>query len=143
ILFGLCCLLLGVSFGYAQSVYLLFDKDLPQARYGEKMLRQALEEKGYGLLGKPEKYDYLINLDINAVVLGKEAFSIIPDRRPITMNGWDPDGLIYGCFGLSEEIKEGVPLSEVVFTTERPTMEFRGIKHNLPWDAHRANPALE
>ncbi len=142
ILSGLFFLICIVYQGHAQSVYLLLDSELPQARYGERILRQALEENGYTLLETYDGYDYLINLDINTVILGKEEFRLLPDRKVISVQGGDTNGLIYGCLALSEKIKAGTPLGDLVFSSEKPTMEFRAIKHNLPWDVYRANPAL-
>lgn len=137
------CLSAGISAGVSQTVYILNDTDLPQAQYGKKVVSEALSENGYKVTENRSAYDYLINININSVKLEKEAFSIIPDRKIITINGGDANGVIYGCLSLTEKVRSGIPLQEIGFESEKPELEFRGIKHNLPWDAYRANPALE
>jgi hypothetical protein len=144
IIFGIIIsLLAGISSGNSQTVYILYDTDLAQAQYGKKVVSQALSENGYKVTDNRSAYDYLINIDINSVKLEKEAYSIIPDRKVITINGGDANGMIYGCFSLTEKLRNGNALQEIGFESEKPELEFRGIKHNLPWDAYRANPALE
>ncbi|MCH6233167.1 glycoside hydrolase family 20 zincin-like fold domain-containing protein [Cognataquiflexum rubidum] len=141
---GLCIyLMIGLVTGFSQTVYILVDNDLPQAGYATKLLSESLLKKGYQISTSRSKYDYLLNLDINAVKSGEESYRIIPDNKIITINGGDANGLLYGCLSLKEKINTGVKLGDITFEEESPVMEFRGIKHNLPWDAYRANPALE
>ncbi|WP_106567220.1 glycoside hydrolase family 20 zincin-like fold domain-containing protein [Cecembia rubra] len=136
-------LILGLASGYSQSVYILFDPNVDQARYANKILTEALKGKGYHISPDRGAYDFLLNLDINSVKLEKEAYMIIPDRKVITVNGGDANGLLYGSLSLKEKVLNGIPISEIGFEQEKPELEFRGIKHNLPWDAYRANPALD
>jgi hypothetical protein len=136
-------LVFGLSYGFSQSVYILYDTDIPQIKYANKIIRDALTKKGYNISENRTKYDFLLNLDINAVNLGKESYRIIPDKKILTINGGDANGLLYGCLSLREKINNDIKLHEIGSEEEEPEMEFRGIKHNLPWDAYRANPALD
>lgn len=133
----------GIHAGFAQSVYLLYDQTVPQAEYAAERLKKSLIKGKYSVVEKRDNYDFLINIGLDAVNLGNEAFSIVPEGNIITINGGDENGLLYGCLALSEELQNGIALQEIQAKSEGPELIFRGIKHNLPWDAYRANPALD
>ncbi|WP_439487196.1 hypothetical protein [Algoriphagus sp.] len=135
-------LVCGLVSGYSQSVYILVDNTLPEFGYAKKVLSESLLKNGYTISNSRTTYDFLLNLDINSVKSGKDSYRIIPDKNIITINGGDTQGLLYGCLSIKEKLNNGTQLGELSFDQESPVMEFRGIKHNLPWDAYRANPAL-
>ncbi|WP_373520955.1 glycoside hydrolase family 20 zincin-like fold domain-containing protein, partial [Aquiflexum sp.] len=116
-------LVLGLGYGFSQSVYVLYDADLSQAKYANKIMREALISKGYKISENRTQYDFLLNLDVNAVNLDKESYRIIPDRKTITINGGDANGLLYGCLSLREKINNGIKLHEIVYEEEKPEME--------------------
>ena len=133
----------GIHAGFSQSVYLLYDKSVPQAVYASEMLKKALLEQEYSVIDERAEYDFLINIGVDAVNLESEAYSIIPEGKIITINGGEERGIIYGSLALAEDLRNGKGLQEIKASSESPELVFRGIKHNLPWDAYRANPALD
>jgi hypothetical protein len=135
--------LLVAGAGHAQTVYLLHDASVPQAAYAADRIGRALTERGYTVTGRRAGHDYLINLGVNAVTLGKEAFSIIPEGRVVTVYGGDEAGLVYGGLALVEALRNGTGLGDLQPVTESPRFPFRAIKHNLPWDTYRPSLALD
>lgn len=125
----------------SQSVSLLYDTSLPQAVYAAGQIRKSLLKHGYLL--KKEQGDYSISLAVDTTHLKNQAFSIISDRRKISVIGGDVRGLIYGSLSLVETLGNGIRLNEVKATTESPHLPFRAIKFNLPWDAYREGYAME
>ncbi len=51
--------------------------------------------------------------------------------------------MIYGALALAEMLRNGTPLEEIKATQQQPSLEFRGIKFNLPWDTYRPSSALD
>lgn len=128
---------------FSQNVYLLHDEAVPQASYAAERLEEALVNQGYTVMEERSGYDYLLNIGVNAVTLGSEAFSIIPEDRVISIYGGDESGMVYGSLALVEELKSGVSLEEIEAVSESPKFPFRGIKHNMPWDTYRPSYALD
>lgn len=125
----------------SQTVYLQYDKSLPQATYAAEKLKRALLKKGYLL--KEEHADYTINLAVQAADLSSEAYSIQPERKTIAITGGDERGLIYGSLSLAEDLRNGMALQQTKWKSERPHYPFRAIKFDLPWDTYRHSYALD
>ena len=121
----------------------IFPEAVPQAAYAARKLGEALAENGYQLGTERTGYKYLISLAVHQGRLAKEAFSIIPEGRVITVYGGDYRGMIYGALALAETIRNGTPLQDLVATRQSPNLEFRGIKFNLPWETYRPSSALD
>jgi len=136
-----CCLLTGVV--WAQPVTIVYEETVPQAAYAARKLGEALAETGYKVGTERTGYKYLISLAVHQGRLGKEAFTIIPEGRIITIYGGDYRGLIYGTLALAETLQNGTPLEDVEATGQSPNLEFRGIKYNLPWETYRPSSALD
>lgn len=128
---------------FSQNVYLLYDEEVPQARYSAERLEAALLEQDYTVMEERTGYDFLLNIGVNAVTLGSEAYSIIPEDRVISVYGGDESGMIYGSLALAEQLKSGVSLENITAVSERPKFPFRAIKHNMPWDTYRPSYALD
>lgn len=128
---------------FSQNVYLLYDAEIPQANYASERLEVALEEQGYTVMKERAGYDYLLNIGVNAVTLGSEAFSIIPENRVISIYGGDESGMVYGSLALVEALESGGSLDQIEAFSESPKFPFRGIKHNMPWDTYRPSYALD
>lgn len=127
----------------AERVYLLFDADSPQAAYAAGKLGDTLEAQGHELLRERQDYQRLVSLALNPHRLPAEAFSIEPEGKVITVYGGDDRGLIYGSLALAQSLAQGTPLEQIQPREERPHLEFRGIKFNLPWEPYRPSSALE
>ena len=125
----------------SQNVHLFYDKSLPQAVYAAGQIERALLQQGYLL--KVEPADYSINIAVDSSMLTSEAYSIITNGRKITVAGGDTRGLIYGSLSLVEDLRNGIPLKNIKARTESPTLAFRAIKFNLPWDAYREGYAMD
>jgi len=130
----LICLVFLVS-GCQTSVSILYNDASRQETYAAKALKKALNENGYTV---KENGGFQINFAIDTLQLVKEAFTILPEGKNIHITGGDERGLIYGALSLSEDIRNGIALSDCRQKNEKPgSLEFRALKHNLPWDSYR------
>jgi hypothetical protein len=127
----------------AQSVAILSQEADPRAEYAARKLGDALTERGYEVRAERTANDYLIALTVDGDRLGAEAFSITAEPRRVSISGGDHRGLIYGALALAETLRNGTPLENIEATEQRPHLEFRGIKFNLPWDTYRPSSALD
>ncbi len=141
ILITICCLFSETSF--AKSVFVRYNKGVPQIEYAARKLTEALVERNYDVTNAGTTYDFLISLVVNPNRLGPEAFSILPDGKAITIYGGDKRGLIYGTLALVEHLRNGIPLETIKSEDDKPGCEFRGIKFNLPWHTYRPSSALD
>ncbi len=138
---ALCYLL--TTAAEAQRVALLYDAADPQAAYAARKVGAALTAHGYTLHPERTGYDFLLSLAVHAERLDAEAFAILPEGKVITVYGGDDRGMIYGTLALAETIQNGTRLDEIEAIEERPHLEFRGIKYNLPWETYRPSSALD
>jgi hypothetical protein len=127
---------------WSQNVSFVVEESDVQAQFAKGILTKTLTEKGYRIINRSLPYDFLLNLDINGVFLEEEAFEIIPEEKIITLKGGDGAGLIYAALTLRDFLEDNGKLEAVTYQKEKPVVAFRAIKHNLPWDEYRANPAL-
>jgi hypothetical protein len=141
-LFITICLLFSGS-AFTKNVFLQFKKGVPQIDYAARKLKDALVERQYNVIDVPTNYDFLIILAVNPDQLGDEAFSIDPRSNVITIYGGDERGLIYGTLALVEHLRNSVPLKDIMRESDKPKLEFRGIKFNLPWHTYRPSSALD
>ena len=139
LLIAFCCLFHKTAF--AQSVFILYEKDVPQVEYAAGKLTGALIERQYSMTDVQTDSDFLVSLAVNQDQRGAEAFSIIPDGKAITIYGGDKRGLIYGALALAEHLRNGILLENIKREDGKPNLEFRGIKFNLPWDTYRPSSA--
>lgn len=127
----------------AQRVSLLYDTADPQAAYAARKVGEALTSHGYILHPERTGYDFLISFAVHAERLDAEAFAILPEGKVITVYGGDDRGMIYGALALAERVQNGTRLDAIEAIEERPHLEFRGIKYNLPWETYRPSSALD
>jgi hypothetical protein len=135
------CVVTGAARG--ASVAISYRQPTPQAAYAAKRLGAVLSERGYVLRKEQSGADYRVNLDVDANGLKPEAFSIRPEGRVITISGGDRRGMIYGALAVAESLRNGIRLEEIRAADQSPSLEFRAIKYNLPWDTYRPSPALD
>jgi hypothetical protein len=100
-------------------------------------------QAGHRIAKDRKDYDFLISLATHPQRLAPEAFAIIPESKVITVYGGDNRGLIYGALQLAQMLRDGTPLERIPAQEDQPTLEFRAIKYNLPWDTYRASSALD
>ena len=133
--------LLITSSALAQRISIQYDQSLPQANYAAELLKFSVLKRGYILNdGHP---DYRIVLQLDSSALGKEAYTLLPEAKKITIEGGDATGLIYGALSLVEDFRNGVSLQNIKKRTEAPRLAFRGIKYDLPWDTYRHSYSLD
>ena len=131
-----------INTAWAEKVAIVYDESSPQASYAARKLSEVLKGEGHELQKKQVGYDYLISLATHPERLKPEAFSIIPQGKIITVIGGENRGMIYGALALAEQLRNHIPLGQVTAENQTPQLEFRGIKHNLPWETYRASTAL-
>ena len=141
LLTAVCCLLPGTAF--TKSVFVLYEKGIPQIEYAVRKLMDALIERQYNITDNKDNYDFLIRLAEHPASLSSEAFSITPGSKEIKIYGGDKRGLIYGALALAEYLRSGVSLEDIKPESDKPKLEFRGIKFNLPWHTYRPSSALD
>jgi hypothetical protein len=141
VLLSLSCLVTGTV--YAKGVTVLHESAIPQASYAARKISEALVEKGYELHRERSGYDFLISVETHSERLQPEAFAIVPEGKVITIKGGDHRGMIYGALALAEMLRNGITLDAIKATQEKPHLQFRGIKYNLPWETYRPSSALD
>lgn len=129
-----------ISHCFSQSVKLVYVKSAPQAAYAASRLQQALVKKGYTI--KAVKADYTIHIT-SADNLGREAYTIAPKGKEISITGGDGTGMVYGCLAVAEDLGNGVPLQKISAASDKPRMALRAVKFDMPWDTYRHSYALD
>ena len=120
----------------SQQASVSSDENTPQSEYATQKLIDVLDETGQVNSG------FQIHLTISDEQ-DEEAFSIVSGGKSITITGGDNRGMIYGALALREKLRNGEKLSEIESFQEKPNLEFRGIKYNLPWETYRPSSALD
>lgn len=130
--------------GYASAaaVYLQFDPANAQANYAAGQLRAALLQKNHTVISNPAKSDFRVTLALNPK-LGAESYDVAPKTEALTIAAGDGRGLIYGAFSVVEQLENGTALKALQKAHDAPTVRFRAIKFDLPWDSYRASAAID
>lgn len=126
----------------AASVYLQFDHADSQASYAAAQLRSALLRKRDTVAANAARSDIRITFGRSSR-LAAEAFDISPGRGTIAITGGDGRGLIYGAFTIVEQLEQGTDLNAVKRLHDAPTLHFRAIKFDLPWDSYRSSATID
>lgn len=108
-----------------------YDSGNPSATYAARRLSAVLSTP------------LVIRLRIDSLHLEKEAWSIEPAGRNITVSGGDDRGLIYGSLALAETLSGNADPERIRPTRDHPHYPFRAIKFDLPWDTYRHSYALD
>ena len=54
---------------FSTNVFLQYKKDVPQIEYAARKLTEALGERNYSVTDTNTDYDFLINLDVDSILL--------------------------------------------------------------------------
>src|SRR5215210_7471376 len=73
----------------------------------------------------------------------REAYSVVRDKKKITVTGGDERGMIYGSLSIAEDVRNGIGLKDIRPRSEKPNYELRAVKFDLPWDTYRHSAALD
>ena len=127
----------------AQSISIDYDASSAQANYAATQLRAALARKHYTLIGLGQPGEFRVELSLAPGKLAPEAYAITAGRNSLTVSGGDGRGLIYGSLAVAEQLDRGRTIRTLQSATEKPSVGFRAIKFDLPWDSYRASKALD
>jgi hypothetical protein len=102
-----------------------YDKMIPQLVFAAQELNAAIKET--------RREDLKISLIVKADQSSPEAFQIRSlEANQIEVIGTDVTGAMYGGLEVADLIKLGLPIEN---QEQKPFIEKRGIKFNVPWDA--------
>lgn len=127
----------------AQAVSIAYDSSSAQANYAATQLHAALARKHYTLVAVGQPGDVRVELAVTPGKLAPEAFAIAARPGSLTITGGDNRGLIYGSLAVVEQLDGGKTIRTLQSATEKPSLGFRAIKYDLPWDSYRASAALD
>jgi hypothetical protein len=130
------------STAWADSVAVLYRQATPQAAYAARKLSAALAEQGFTVGSQRTGKGRELILSVRSDHLKPEEFSIDPRGGRVSIMGGDNRGMIYGALALAEMLRNGTRLEDVKSMHERPSLQFRAIKYNLPWSTYRPSSAL-
>jgi hypothetical protein len=124
----------------SQNVQLRYDGHSLKASYAADVIRKALLEKKYRLSAAAGAFMIQLATDIRE---GSEAFAISITGKQVTITGGDERGMLYGALSVAEDISNGVLISKIKPSAEKPHYGMRAIKFDLPWDTYRHSYALD
>lgn len=127
----------------SQIICLEYDKPLPQTIYAIGKLNEVLTKSGYVVVQDSAENSFCISVTIDTINLEAEAYSIIPGKNELKIKGGDKRGLVYGCLALAEDIRNGINITEVGPSNEKPHYLLRAIKHNTSWYSYRPSSAID
>ncbi|MFC2115420.1 hypothetical protein ACFLTU_03040 [Bacteroidota bacterium] len=108
-----------------QNASVKYDASIPQVEFAARELKNALKQVG--------RIDLEVTLIVNPDESSPEAFQIRSlGANQVEIIGTDAKGAMYGGLELAELIKLGLPIKN---QEQKPFVEKRGIKFNIPWDS--------
>jgi hypothetical protein len=128
------------SVATAQNVAVTYDEHSPQATYAARKLSDALIERGYSV--RAENPEYRVDLEVQST-LANEAFAVTREDKAVHVRGGDLRGLIYGALAVREQLRNGIRLEALPALEDKPSLAFRAIKFNTPWDTYRPSSSLD
>ncbi|WP_347840732.1 hypothetical protein [uncultured Draconibacterium sp.] len=115
-----------------KSVFIDFEKTIPQVEFAVEDMEKTLLEKDYEL---KENASFRILIAIDTAFNQPEGFRITkPNNKTLQLLSGDANGLMYACFELNELIRTGEILENINHIEEKPYIPKRGIKFNIPLD---------
>lgn len=132
-----------IPISFAQTVYLDYDKSLPETRYTTGKLIKALSGKGYTISDESSQFDFQISIGVQQTEPEPEAYNIRVEENKISVIGGDTRGMIYGGLSIVESLKKGISLHDIQDQSEKPHFPLRAIKHNTSWYSYRPSSALD
>jgi hypothetical protein len=114
--------------------------DTPQAQYARRRLLETFAIPAVAQSRSAKRV--VLELAVDPKV-GAEAFSIRSKHRRVTITGGDARGLVYGALEVRAQLLNGVTIDSLAASPRPPTLAFRGIKFNTPWDSYRPSSALD
>lgn len=123
-------------------MHLEYDSANTGARYASQRLSATLASRNYQVSDTAQRDTFRIRFSLQRG-MSAEAFDVAPRRGSLVITASDSRGLIYGALSVAESLAHGTALERLKPRRETPTMRFRAIKFNLPWDSYRSSSALD
>lgn len=127
----------------AQRVFVEVSQPSARSRYATRQLAEALRSQRYTITTDARQADHVVRLAVDSGSLAPEAYRIDQQGKQLTITGGDERGLIYGVLGVTEDLRNAVPLKRIRDRREQPYLALRAIKFDLPWDTYRHSEALD
>ncbi|MCH6256539.1 glycoside hydrolase family 20 zincin-like fold domain-containing protein [Puniceicoccaceae bacterium K14] len=102
-----------------------FPKDMPTAVFAGEHIQGAMDQQ--------ELTGWQVDLELDTE-LGEQAYRITRSGKTVRVAGGDTRGVMYGGLELAERIRFGKAL-DFDIVENKPSIEKRGIKFNIPLDA--------
>jgi len=120
-----------------KTISFSYDTTIPQVEFAVSDLKKVLESKSYVI---KEKSKTVIQFSLDTVNYNPQEFSIKShSKNKITVKSGDATGLMYGGLELAELIRTGIDLLKIKDINQKPYIENRGIKFNIPLDVRTSS----
>ncbi len=126
----------------AQAVHIDQSDAEGEASYARYVLTSGLDSFDDLLIVESTAAEFTLALRIDER-LGQGAFAITSKEKRVAITGGDRRGLIYGAHTVIEQLHGGSTIDGIEAMVEKPALELRAIKFNLPWDSYRSSSALD
>jgi hypothetical protein len=130
-------LFLLISCSTAQTVQIEYDQSIPQIDFAVTDLTRELQLKSYGI-NPNANFSIKFILESNSSEPQGYKIEKITDSE-ILIKSSDVNGLMYGGLELAELIKIGTDLNSITTITDKPYIDKRGIKFNIPLDVRTSS----
>jgi hypothetical protein len=121
------------------TIHLDLNSSAPQIDYAAEKLKEL--EQTNAVVFSDSSAGLSIHAALDAANLKPEAYNIVSQNNLVEVTGGDAVGLMYGLLEVKNQLKSGA--RSIKSIEESPTLMFRAIKFNLPWDSYRRSPALD
>lgn len=127
------------------DVTIAYPTDSRRVEYGVTALLEALGEAGIPARrsGCVDHADVRIGVGDAPEAVAAEGFAIDVAGEVLTVAGADPAGAMYGCLEIADHVRRHGSLDAVPRGITNPTVAFRAVKFNLPWDPYRPGEQTE
>ncbi|MEM6845244.1 MAG: hypothetical protein AAF632_23730 [Bacteroidota bacterium] len=123
------------------TVTLVYDIAYPQSNFAITKLTEQLKLDNYQLVDAGGEYSVLLQSTHDTIT--DEGYTLMASNKRISINGNDPNGMLYGTLELVAQLRKYHNLDRVRNHQGRARFPFRAIKYNLPWDSYRRSEALQ
>ncbi len=131
------CLLTLISCSNEKTIKIEYDTSIPQIGFAVTDLTNALKSKSYEVNNDA---DFTIKFILEANSSVPQGFKIEKNSdSEILIKSSDANGLMYGGLELTELINIGKNINSITKVEDKPYIEKRGIKFNIPLDVRTSS----
>jgi len=136
-LLPLVIILLCTSCIHKKTVTIQYDDTISQVEFAVSDVKKALKSKSYTINNDSKTK---INFALDTTCCSPQEFSIKrTSKNNIVIKASDATGLMYGGLELAELINTGTNLTDLTEINQKPYIENRGIKFNIPLDVRTSS----